>query len=108
MGSRTRVTGTVSKHLLVQILRRHDLACSASTPSPACLTFLHGGHLLAGHIELQRGATSWRGQVQVSGFVDTQETDGDSEALPWAPDHGLHCSCHHCSKTSVTDEESGG
>lgn len=72
------------------------------------VTFLHGGALLAGHIKLQEGVSEWRGQVQASGFISTNETDSDSEALSWAPNHGLHCCGHHCERVGVRGEETGG
>lgn len=75
---------------------------------PTSLTFLHEGTLLAWQVELQRGVSGWRGQVQASGFVSTNETDSDSEAFLWAPNHGLHCCGHHCGRVGVKVEETGG
>lgn len=72
------------------------------------VTFLHGGALLARHIKLQGGISGCRGQVQASSFVSTNETDSDSKALSWAPNHGLHCCRHHCGKVRVRDEATGG
>lgn len=72
---------------------------------PTSVTFLHGRALLARHIELQGGVSDWRRQVQASGFVSTNETDSDSEALPWASNHGLHCRGHHCGRVGVRIEE---
>ena len=76
--------------------------------SPTSVTFLHGRALLAGHIKLQGSVGEWRRQVQATGFVSTNETDSDSEALPWAPNHGLHCCGHHCGRVGVSGEERGG
>lgn len=75
------------------------------SPFPTSLTFLHGGALFAGHVKLQGGVSGWRGQVQASSFISTNETDSDSEALPWAPNHGLHCCCYHCVRVGVRGEE---
>lgn len=77
-------------------------AKSQSPPPHISVTFLHGRALLAGHVKLQGGVSGWRGQVQASGFVSTNETDSDSEALPWTPNHGLHCCGHHCGRVKVS------